>query len=68
MQPCVRCGKQTNVTIVSMFNTDEICLECKDAERQHPDYQSAVAAEEAAIRSGDFNFKGIGMKGSGDGK
>lgn len=58
---CQRCSKPTDVTIMSMFNTDEICLDCKDAEKQDPRYAEAVAADEAAIKSGNFNFKGIGL-------
>jgi len=60
---CQRCGQPTNVTIVSMFNTEEICMACKDAERQRPDYKDAISADEAAIRGGDYNFKGIGLNG-----
>jgi hypothetical protein len=61
-QICDRCGKETISTIVSMFNTDEICNECKEKERQEPRYKDAVAADEAAIRSGNYNFRGIGWK------
>jgi hypothetical protein len=42
---------------MSMFNTDEICNECKEKERQDPRYKDAVAADEAAIRSGNYNFR-----------
>jgi hypothetical protein len=59
---CPRCGKETRITIMSMFNTQEICMECKEAETKRPDYGDAVKADEAAIRSGEFNFKGIGLK------
>lgn len=59
---CDRCGKETNAHIMSMFNTEEICLACKDAEKLRPDYKAAVAADEAAIRAGDMNFPGIGLK------
>lgn len=62
MSACDRCHKDTNVKIVSMFNTEEICLDCKDEEKKRPDYDAAVKAEEAAVRAGDFNFKGIGLK------
>jgi hypothetical protein len=62
---CDRCYKETNVHIMSMFNTDEICLDCKRAEEQRPDYKDAVAADVSAIRSGNFNFKGIGYKRGG---
>ena len=59
---CQRCGTETNVTIMSMFNKQTICMDCKDREKQRPDYRQAVAADEAAIRQGNFNFKGIGLK------
>jgi len=58
---CQRCHAKTFATIMSMFNTEEICLDCKDAEKVRPDYDAAVKADEDAIRAGDFNFKGIGL-------
>jgi hypothetical protein len=60
---CDRCGKETSVHIMSMFNTDVLCMDCKDAETKRPDYEDARKADEEAIRAGDFNFKGIGWKG-----
>lgn len=59
---CDRCGAPLTVRIMSMFNEDVICMECKEKERKHPDYKKAVEADEAAIRSGNRNFKGIGFK------
>jgi hypothetical protein len=47
---------------MSMFNSDEICMECKAAEKLRPDYKAAVEADEAAIRGGNYNFRGIGLK------
>ena len=44
-----------------MFNLQEICMECKDKERKHPQYDRAVKADHEAIARGDFNFKGIGF-------
>lgn len=63
MTKCERCGKQTNITIMSMFNTQTICMACKDAEEKDPRYKDARAADEDAIRGGDLNFRGIGWKG-----
>jgi hypothetical protein len=60
MTNCARCGKQTLATIMSMFNTDIICLDCKDKEKQDPRYKQAVEAENAAVLRGDYNFRGIG--------
>ena len=34
---CDRCGKPLTARIMSMFNTDVLCLECKEKERMHPD-------------------------------
>ena len=59
---CDRCGAKLTVRIMSMFNEDVICMECKKKERQRPDYREAVEADNAAIRRGDRNFKGIGLK------
>lgn len=58
---CDRCYKETRVTIVSYFNTDTICVECKAKERAHPDYQKAVDAEVNAVKAGNLNFSGIGL-------
>ena len=58
---CDRCGSHALAVIVSMFNLQAICLTCKSAERNHPDYERARAAEMAAVRSGDRDFVGIGL-------
>ena len=34
---------------------------CKEKEQKRSDYHKAVEADNAAIRRGDFNFKGIGL-------
>jgi hypothetical protein len=44
-----------------MFNTDVICLECKDKETKHPRYKEAQEAERKAVLNGNFNFPGIGL-------
>ena len=59
---CDRCGKQTQISIMSMFNTQVICMACKDAEEKDPRYKEARDADEAAIRSGNYNFPGIGWR------
>lgn len=57
---CERCGNDTLGYITSMFNTETICFECKDKEKNHPDYQKAVDADNEQIRAGNYNFEGIG--------
>ena len=59
---CDRCGKKLSVRIMSMFNTDCICMECKEKERQRQDYKEASLAELEAVKSGNYNFAGIGLK------
>ena len=58
---CDRCGKPLVVRTMSYFNTDAICPECAEAERKRPDFPAAHAAEVAAVRAGDWNFKGVGL-------
>ena len=57
---CDRCGGSlSGGRIMSMLNTDCLCLVCKKKETDRPDYNEAVEAEHQAIRQGNFNFKGI---------
>ncbi len=57
---CQRCQKETVVHTMSYFNTDLICIPCASNERLHPDYEKAREAELNAVRSGNYNFAGIG--------
>ena len=58
---CDRCGKILDAgRIMSIFNTDCICMECKDKERKRTDYKTAADAEIDAVKRGEYNFKGIG--------
>lgn len=59
---CDRCGGSLKGgRIMSMFNTDCICMKCKDNERKRPDYRKANDADIAEIRKGNYNFAGIGF-------
>ena len=63
VENCERCHKPTNgITIMSMFNEQVICMDCKGKEKQRPDYDKAVQADIAEIKNGNYNFKGIGLK------
>lgn len=56
---CDRCSKPTNgITIMSQFNEDIICQDCKKLEKEDPDYELACSIERAEIRKGNTNFKG----------
>ncbi len=59
-QICDRCHKTTTTRIMSMFNMDMICPECKQAERKHPLYELASQKEREALLRGERNFPGIG--------
>ena len=57
---CDRCGGSlSGGRIMSMLNTDCLCLVCKEKETTQEDYGEAVEAERQAIKRGNFNFKGI---------
>ena len=61
-QNCDRCGKKLDLRIMSMYNKDVLCPECKDAETKRPDYEQARNAEREQVLKGNYNFKGIGLK------
>lgn len=59
-QICDRCGGSLQEgRIMSMFNTDCICLNCKEAEKKRENYTEAVNAEAEEVRKGNYNYKGI---------
>ena len=59
-QICDRCHQPTATTIMSMFNTDILCPDCKKAEEKQPLYKLARQREREALLCGDRNFPGIG--------
>ena len=59
---CDRCGKElTDGRIMSQFNEDCLCLECKSNEEKHSDYDKAIIAEIKEIKRCNYNFKGVGF-------
>ncbi len=60
MTKCDRCHKETTIHSMSFFNTDMICPDCEEKERQHPQYAEAKRIETEHCQRGDYNFKGIG--------
>ena len=57
---CDRCGGALEEgRIMSMYNTDCLCLACKEKEKRRSDYPEAVNAEHDALKKGNTNFKGI---------
>ena len=59
---CDRCGKVLTTRIMSMFNSDCICLECKEKEKRNPKYKEAQDADINAIRNGNYNYMGIELE------
>ena len=59
---CDRCGKSLDGgRVMSRFNTDCLCMECAEKEKDRPGYKKAVEAEIKEMRKGNYNFKGIGL-------
>ncbi|NFN85881.1 gamma-glutamylcyclotransferase [Clostridium sporogenes] len=57
---CDRCGGSLERgRIMSMFNTEYICMECCKKEKQDKDYEKAVKADHEEIKKGNYNYKGI---------
>lgn len=57
---CDHCGGSLKGgRIMSMYNTDCICLSCKDKESKRADYGEAVEAEHKEIKKGNYNYKGF---------
>lgn len=57
---CDRCGKSLkDGCIMSMFNTDCICLKCKKKEQLDPEYSKALQVEREQVQKGNYNYKGI---------
>ncbi len=60
---CDRCGGDlSNGRIMSMFNTECICMKCKQAEMEQEDYNKACEEECKAVNNGVKNYLGIGFK------
>ena len=47
---------------MSMFNTECICMKCKQAEMEQEDYNKACEEECKAVNNGVKNYLGIGFK------
>lgn len=58
---CPRCGDELTAWIMSIFNTEEICMSCVEDERKAPGYAAARQAESNAVAAGNLNFQGTGL-------
>ena len=60
---CDRCGGTLEGgRIMSMYNEDCICMSCKEKKKKREDYKEARDTEAEAVRQGNYNFKGVGLK------
>ena len=60
MDKCQRCFRKASVTVISMFNTQRICMDCSAKEENHSMYAIARETENQQVINGNMNFKGIG--------
>jgi hypothetical protein len=58
---CQRCNSDNKITTGSMFNTQMICLKCKEQEIKHDMYEFARKVESDQVKGGNYNYEGIGL-------
>lgn len=59
---CTRCNKYNRkILFPSVFNEEQICVSCKEAEEKHPLYKKAIKAHYDSEIKGYYDFKGIGL-------
>ncbi len=57
---CDRCGGSLkDGRILSMLNTQVLCMSCKEKETKEDDYDEAVKAEFDEVKKGNYNYKGL---------
>lgn len=58
---CDRCKKEMSTWRMSWFNHQNICLDCVEEERKHPEFEAAkkVILEHEAL--GEMNYVGVGL-------
>ena len=59
---CDRCkGSLSAGRIMSTYNTDCICMDCKKAETKRSDYKFARDTELNEVIKGNLNYQGVGL-------
>jgi hypothetical protein len=58
---CSRCGSETLIMTMSVFNTSLICPQCAEDEKRAPHYKKACNAELREVGKGVEGFQGIGL-------
>lgn len=54
-QRCERCYKETNVVIMSRLNQQDLCMDCAEKEKEHPNYEKALEEERREMLKGNYN-------------
>ena len=57
---CPRCGNKSCATMMSMFNTQQVCIDCIEREQNHPKYSEAREAVIKEEEKGNYEYQGIG--------
>ncbi|MFZ5945890.1 MAG: gamma-glutamylcyclotransferase [Bacillota bacterium] len=55
---CDRCGKDLVAKTMGYFNTDTLCLECSEEEKEHPLYQQAQQQDYLEMEKGNYYYDG----------
>lgn len=58
---CARCSADANISIMSRFNTDRLCMDCATEEEGAPNFVKARDSEHDAVTHGDMRYPGIGL-------
>lgn len=56
---CHRCSKPSTMYTMSYLNTQLICMDCDDKEKEHPSYKDAKAKELQQVMAGNMNYEGL---------
>ena len=56
---CERCFKDSIALSMSWLNQDMLCLDCKEKEKSHPQYEEAKRVELEQVKNGNYNYPGL---------
>ena len=57
---CDRCKKPTRSLMISVFNLQNICIDCSDEESDHPKYNEAISFLAKEESNGNMRSEGLG--------
>ena len=56
---CHRCNEASGAYTMSFLNTQMICMECDEKEKEHPRYKEAKDEELRQVQAGNMNYGGL---------